>query len=72
MHLPAYAPELNPVEAVWSHLKSFLTNRAFRTTDELEQVMRSHLASIQKRPDLLRGFIRSVGLDPPPLLSTTQ
>jgi putative transposase len=27
--LPAYAPELNPVEAVWSHLKRSLAKRNF-------------------------------------------
>lgn len=71
VHLPKYAPELNPVETLWSHLKAHLANRAFRSLEELEQVMRSHLRSVQQRPGLLRGFIRSVGLDPDPIPSTT-
>jgi transposase len=68
VRLPAYAPD--PVEALWSHLKAFLSNRAFRNVDELEQKLRSHLRSVQNRPGLLRGFIRSVGLDPDPFPST--
>lgn len=71
VHLPRYAPELNPVETLWSHLKTVLANRAFRSLEELEKVMRSHLRSVQRRPGLLRGFIRSVGLDPDPIPSTT-
>ncbi|WP_236568002.1 MULTISPECIES: transposase [unclassified Nocardiopsis] len=71
VRLPAYAPGLNPVETLWSHLKAFLANRAFRNVDELEQKLRSHLRSVQKRPGLLRGFIRSVGLDPDLFPSTT-
>ena len=30
--LPAYAPELNPVEKVWSHLKRGLANGFVRAT----------------------------------------
>lgn len=71
VHLPKYAPELNPVETLWAHLKDHLANRAFRSLDELERVMRSHLRSVQRRPELLRGFIRSVGLDPDPIPSNT-
>lgn len=71
VHLPKYAPELNPVETLWAHLKDHLANRAFRSLEELERVMRSHLRSVQKRPGLLRGFIRSVGLTPCPIPSTT-
>jgi transposase len=71
VHLPKYAPELNPVETLWSHLKTHLANRTFRSLDELEEVMRSHLRSTQRRPGLLRGFIRSVGLDPDPIPSST-
>ncbi len=71
VHLPQYAPELNPVETLWAHLKDHLANRAFRSLEELERVMRSHLRSVQRRPGLLRGFIRSFGLDPCPIPSNT-
>jgi transposase len=33
--LPAYAPELNPVEKVWSAMKGSLANLAVRTATEL-------------------------------------
>ncbi|GAA3467331.1 hypothetical protein GCM10018965_018830 [Nonomuraea roseola] len=33
--LPAYAPELNPVEVVWAHLKRSLANLAKKTLNEL-------------------------------------
>jgi transposase len=35
-YLPAYSPELNPVERLWSYLKShFLSNRAYSDYDDL-------------------------------------
>ncbi|MEV2276191.1 transposase [Nocardiopsis sp. NPDC049922] len=70
VQLPTYAPDLNPVETLWSRMKTFLANRAFRDVDELERTLRSHLRSVQKRPTLLGGFTRSVGLDPNPFPST--
>lgn len=34
VHLPPYSPELNPVETVWSYLRSNkLSNRVFETYD---------------------------------------
>ena len=35
MRLPAYAPELNPTEGVWSHLKRGLGNCAATSIDQL-------------------------------------
>jgi len=71
VHLPKYAPDLNPVETLWAHLKARLANQAFRSVGDLEKVLRSHLRSVQQQPRLLRGFIRSVGLDPCPIPSNT-
>ncbi|OOC55592.1 hypothetical protein NOSIN_18625 [Nocardiopsis sinuspersici] len=68
--LPRYAPELNPVESLWSHLKSVLRSRLFRNLEELKQVVNAHLRLVCQRPDLLRGFIDSVGLQPSPFQST--
>ncbi|WP_455430055.1 IS630 family transposase [Nocardiopsis sinuspersici] len=70
VRLPRYAPELNPVESLWSHLKRMLRSRLFRSLDELEEVVNTHLRLVRKRPDLLRGFINSVGLEPSPCSST--
>lgn len=36
LHLPAYSPELNPVERIWAYLKShYLSNRVFLDYDDL-------------------------------------
>jgi putative transposase len=65
--LPPYAPELNPTEGVWSHLKRGLGNLAARTTDQLATLVRTRLRQMQYRPDLLDGFIAETGLalEPP-------
>jgi transposase len=36
LHLPAYSPELNPVERVWAYMRShYMSNRLFKDYDEL-------------------------------------
>lgn len=62
--LPAYAPELNAVEAVWSHLKRSLANLAERTVDQLGALAKTRLKRMQYRPALIAGFIATTGLDP--------
>lgn len=68
IQLPAYAPDLNPTEGVWSHLKGGLGNLAAATVDQLAAIVRSRLKRIQYRPDLLTGFLAQTGLtlDPEP------
>lgn len=63
VRLPAYAPELNPVEAVWSHLKKSLANLAKRTVDQLLNLIKTRLKRIQYRPGLIAGFLARTGLD---------
>ncbi|WP_113702173.1 transposase [Nonomuraea lactucae] len=65
--LPAYAPELNPVEQVWSALKRGLANLAPRDTDQLAAVVKTKLKRMQYRHGLLDGFTAATGLtlDPP-------
>ena len=41
--LPAYSPELNPVEKLWDQIKDVLCNRAFESLDELRTVITSWL-----------------------------
>jgi len=41
--LPAYSPELNPVEKLWDQIKDVLCNRAFESLDELRAVITSWL-----------------------------
>jgi transposase len=61
--LPAYAPDLNPVEGVWTHLKRSLANLTKHTVDQLAAVVKTRLKRMQYRPDLVQGFIASTGLD---------
>jgi transposase len=43
--LPAYSPELNPVEGLWDQLKDTLCNRVFGTLADLEAVLVAQLQS---------------------------
>ncbi|QKW24689.1 transposase [Kitasatospora sp. NA04385] len=60
--LPAYAPDLNPVERVWAHVKHSLANLAVMALDRLEALVRNRLKRLQYRPDTLDGFIAGTGL----------
>ncbi|MBO3748201.1 transposase, partial [Streptosporangiaceae bacterium NEAU-GS5] len=61
-YLPPYAPDLNPVEIVWSHLKRSLANLAACTLDELATLIRTRLRRMQYRPALLDAFVAHTGL----------
>ncbi|MEU3045795.1 transposase [Streptomyces sp. NPDC006984] len=65
--LPPYAPDLNPVEGVWAHLKKSLAYLAPRTIDDFTPLVKSRLRAIQRRPEILNGFIAEtgLGLEPP-------
>ena len=53
--LPAYAPDLNPVEQVWSHLKhARLANFVPRHVRHLDEVVRSHLHTLSQASALLK------------------
>lgn len=55
--LPAYAPELNPVECLWSYLKwDRLGNFAPKDCQELEQTAWQELQDLQGKQERLRGF----------------
>jgi transposase len=60
--LPAYAPDLNPAEGVWAHLKKSLANLAPHSTDQLAAAVRTRLKKMQYRPALIDGFIAETGL----------
>jgi putative transposase len=62
IRLPAYAPDLNPVEAVRSHLKRSIGNPAVTGVDHLQAIIKNRLKSIQYRTDLLDGFLAHPGL----------
>lgn len=63
--LPAYAPELNPVEGVWSQCKGRLANLTAGTVGRLAALVRNRLKSLQYRPAALDGFMAETGLPPP-------
>jgi transposase len=57
--LPAYAPELNPADGIWRHIKyGRIPNYAPPNLVELRQTVTAELDRLRKRPDLLRGFVR--------------
>ena len=61
--LPAYAPDLNPVEGIWSVLKGgVLANLAVASFAHLVQVIRHGLKKIQYRPGLIEGCLAGIGL----------
>ncbi|MEV0299171.1 transposase [Nocardia sp. NPDC050710] len=61
--LPAYAPDLNPVEGIWSLLRrGRLTNRIITDPDHLMQIIRNDLHRIQYHPHLLDGCLTATGL----------
>jgi len=61
--LPAYAPELNPVELVWSYLKmNPLANLAPHSVEELARHARKGARMIQGDADLLRSFLQGTPL----------
>jgi transposase len=67
--LPAYSPNLNPVEWLWAHVKRSLANLASVALDQLEALVRNRLKRLQYRSKILDGFITGTGLTldlPPP------
>ena len=61
--LPPYAPELNPVEGLWSYLKmNPMANVALFDVDSLALTARRHARSVQRKERLLRAFFRHCGL----------
>ncbi|MFG2716627.1 transposase, partial [Streptomyces goshikiensis] len=60
--LPAYSPDLNPVEGVWAYVKRSLANLAVMALDRLEALVRNRLKRLQYGPHTLDGFIAGTGL----------
>ena len=61
--LPAYAPELNPVEGLWSSLKAVeLANLATPTLAEVIQQADRGIDRVRRTPHLAYSFLRHAGL----------
>ena len=62
---PAYAPELNPDELVWNHLKRHLANGSPDCVDDLLDSLTHLTRDLRRAPALLRAFV--VGSELPAL-----
>lgn len=60
--LPGYAPDLNPVEGLWAHIKRSLANLAARTFSERETLLRRRLKAPRYQHSILGGFLAGTGL----------
>lgn len=61
--LPPYAPELNPVELLWSYLKyGRFANFAPNTTAEIQARVCRERRRVARHPELLRSFFRHSAL----------
>jgi transposase len=61
--LPAYAPELNPVEYLWGHWKHHeLPNLCPRDFGQLSDFARRALRRMRRRPPLVTAFWKQAGL----------
>lgn len=57
--LPPYAPELNPIEYAWGHIKYHqLSNFACADEAQLLTHAKSAICKLRKRQDILRSFLR--------------
>jgi transposase len=56
-HFPAYAPELNPDEGVWSLAKRDLAHGCPLDVDELMHAVIGSIDAIRRSPEQLRGCI---------------
>ncbi|MGV3556910.1 IS630 family transposase [Larkinella arboricola] len=54
--LPAYSPQLNPVELVWSQLKRSLKNQVFTSLEELAVAVLEQINCLEKDPKLVQAF----------------
>jgi transposase len=58
--LPGYAPELNPDELVWSHMKRTGVAKApLRRGEKLRDKIEAQLAAIKRLPKLVMSFFHA-------------
>ena len=62
-YLPAYSPDLNPIERLFSKLKAWLRKAKARTVDALVAAMGEALRAV--RPGDIAGWFAHSGYDPP-------
>lgn len=58
--LPGYAPDLNPDELVWSHVKRTGTaRRPLQAGERLDERIDAELAAVKRNPKLVRSFFQA-------------
>ena len=63
VQMPAYAPDLNPVEGAWANMKNSLGSLgSCPTPRHLAAIVKNRLKRIQYRPALIDGFLAQTGL----------
>jgi transposase len=61
--LPPYAPDLNPVEGAWEHLKHVeLRNMVFLDLEDLHLELHLAIGRLRQKPRLIRSFFEGAGL----------
>jgi transposase len=61
--LPAYAPELNPAEGVWQHLKHVeLRNVCCKDLSHLGRELKLAMMRLRSKPQVIRSFFVGAGL----------
>ena len=61
--LPAYAPELNPGEGLWAHLKGVeLRNVCGLTIQHLRDELRDAVKRVRRKPRIIQGCFRGAKL----------
>lgn len=61
-HYPGYAPELNPVEFMWSSMKGKdLAHVPPKGLKHLKGIVRKSVRRIRSNASLLKGFLRKAG-----------
>ena len=61
-YLPAYSPDMNPIELAWSKLKALLRSVGARSREALEQAIPGALAAVTSRD--AHGWFRHAGYAP--------
>ena len=57
-YLPPYAPQLNPDEQVWAHVKRQVSRQLVQSLDDMKKLALGALRRIQKLPDVVKSFFR--------------
>jgi transposase len=57
--LPPYAPELNPDELAWGHIKTRIAKATTQTKDELKAMVERVMRRLQKMPEIVAGFFHA-------------